>query len=117
MNGAPAVETYTIATCPSSTVFSILRSKKQKEADPPLPYLGVAAWVKETKAEAPFLRASSGPSEATLQPLPESKKEVETIAGDLPWPSTILPGADATKTRFTELPLPQYNVVHLALHG
>ena len=36
MNGAPAVETYTIATCPSSTVFSILRSKQQKEADPPL---------------------------------------------------------------------------------
>jgi len=117
MNGSPAVETYTIATCPSSTVFSILRSKQQKEADPPLPYLGVAAWVKETKAEGPFLRASSGPSEANLQSLPESKKEVETIARDLPRPSTILLGADATKTRFTELPLPQYNVVHLALHG
>lgn len=117
MNGAPTVETHTIATCPSSTVFSILRSRHEKEADPPLPYLGVAAWVKEPKAEGPFLRASSGPSEASLGPLPESKKEVETIASDLPQPSTILLGADATKTRFTELPLPQYNVVHLALHG
>jgi CHAT domain-containing protein len=117
INGTPAVETHTIATCPSSTVFSILRSKQGKEVDPPLPYLGVAAWVKETKAEGLSLRASSGPSGANLQPLPESKKEVETIANDLPQPSTILLGADATKTRFTELPLPQYNVVHLALHG
>ena len=36
-------------------------------------------------------------------PLPESRKEVETAGADLPKPSTILLGADATETRFKEL--------------
>ncbi len=116
-NGAPLVETRIIATCPSATVFSILRSKQEKESDPPLPYVGVAAWVKETGFEGPFLRVFSGPTEASLQPLPESRNEVETIAADLPKPSTVLLGADATETRFKQLPLAQYNVMHLALHG
>jgi CHAT domain-containing protein len=52
-----------------------------------------------------------------LVPLPASKAEVETIAGDLPKPATILLGADATESHFKELPLDQVNVLHLALHG
>ncbi len=115
-NGSPLVETRTIAICPSATVFSILRSKQEKEIDPPLPYVGVAAWVKKTGFEGPF-RAFSGATGASLQPLPESRNEVETIAADLPKPSTVLLGADATETRFKRLPLAQYNVMHLALHG
>jgi CHAT domain-containing protein len=77
----------------------------------------VAAWVSEAKEENPVFRALSGPTGAALQPLPESKKEVETIAADLPKPSTILLGTDATETRFRELPLAEFNVLHLALHG
>jgi CHAT domain-containing protein len=42
---------------------------------------------------------------------------VETAGADLPKPSTILLGAEATETRFRELPLDQYQVLHLALHG
>lgn len=42
---------------------------------------------------------------------------VETIAGDLPKPSTILLGDQATETAFKRLPLNQYSVIHLALHG
>jgi len=49
--------------------------------------------------------------------LPESRNEVETIASDLPKPSTILLGNHATKTAFTKLPLNEYKVIHLALHG
>ena len=41
-----------------------------------------------------------GPRRATFVPLPESKKEVETAGADLPKPSTILLGAEATETRF-----------------
>ena len=39
------------------------------------------------------------------------------IGSDLPKPSTILLGTSATETNFERLPLSQYNVVHLALHG
>ncbi|MDR5728550.1 MAG: CHAT domain-containing tetratricopeptide repeat protein [Terriglobia bacterium] len=115
--GVPLVESHTIATSPSATVFSILENKRAVDADPPLPYLGVAAWTKESKVEGPVFRLFSGFSEASLKPLPESKTEVETIASDLPKPSTLLLGGDATARRFRELPLSQFNVLHLALHG
>ena len=115
--GVPLVESHTIATSPSATVFSILENKRAVDADPPLPYLGVAAWTKEANVEGPVFRVFSGFSEAGPKPLPESKTEVETIASDLSKPSTLLLGGDATARRFTELPLSQFNVLHLALHG
>ncbi len=43
--------------------------------------------------------------------------EVEAIAKDLPHPSTILLGSDATETHFKHLNLEGTEVVHLALHG
>jgi CHAT domain-containing protein len=52
-----------------------------------------------------------------LVPLPESQHEVESIAMDLPKPSKLLIGTDATETAFKQLPLSEYNVLHLALHG
>jgi len=115
--GVPLLESHTIATSPSATVYSILENKRAVNADPPLPYLGVAAWTKEPKVQGPVFRLFSGYSEASPKPLPESKTEVETIASDLPKPSTLLLGADATAVRFTGLPLSQFNVLHLALHG
>jgi CHAT domain-containing protein len=42
---------------------------------------------------------------------------VQSIATDLPKPSTILLGTEATKTHFESLPLARFNVLHLALHG
>jgi len=116
-SGVPLVESHTIATSPSATVFSILENKRAVDADPPLPYLGVAAWTKEAKVEGPVFRLFSGFGEASLKPLPESKTEVETIASDLPKPSTLLLGGDATARRFKNLPLSRFNVLHLALHG
>ncbi len=61
--------------------------------------------------------AISGPQRSQLVSLPDSQKEVETIASDLPHPSTILLGSDATESRFKQLPLSSTEVVHLALHG
>ena len=115
--GVPLIESHTIATSPSATVFSILENKRAVDADPPLPYLGVAAWTTEAKVEGPVFRLFSGFSGGSIKPLPESKTEVETIASDLPKPSTLLLGADATAARFTGLPLSKFNVLHLALHG
>ncbi len=117
VQGIPLVESHMIATCPSATVFSLLENRRAVDADPPLPYLGVAAWVTDAKVVGPVFRVFSGFSEASLKPLPESKTEVETIASDLPKPSTLLLGAGATARRFKELPLSKFNVLHLALHG
>ena len=49
--------------------------------------------------------------------MPDSKIEVETVAADLPKPSTILLGSDATEGRFKHLSLDSTEVIHLALHG
>ena len=63
------------------------------------------------------MRAVTGPERSQLEPLPDSKLEVESIAQDLPKPSTILEGADATEGHFKSLPLDSTDVIHLALHG
>ena len=82
-----------------------------------MPYIGVAAWTQPADTRNPIVRAISGPERSQLAPLPDSKLEVETIATDLPRPSTILLGADATETRFKHLSLNSTEVIHLALHG
>jgi CHAT domain-containing protein len=112
------IESHTLAVSPSGTVFHILKEREGAFDAKSHPYVGVAAWtqVKPSPFER-VLRAVNGPKESEFVPLPESKKEVETAGADLPKPSTILLGADATETRFKELPLDQYQVLHLALHG
>ena len=112
------IESHTLAVSPSGTVFHILKERERAFDAKSHPYVGVAAWtqVKPSPFER-VLRAVNGPQESEFVPLPESKKEVETAGADLPKPSTILLGADATETRFKELPLDQYQVLHLALHG
>jgi len=85
-----------------------------------LPYLGVAAWTSKppsTTLIADIRRAVSGPERQDFVALPESRHEVETVATDLPQPRTILLGDHATETAFKRLPLNQYTVIHLALHG
>ena len=112
------IESHTLAVSPSGTVFHILKERERAVDPSSHPYVGVAAWtqVKPSPFER-VLRAANGPQESEFVPLPESKKEVETAGADLPKPSTILLGAEATETRFKDLPLDQYQVLHLALHG
>jgi CHAT domain-containing protein len=128
-NGQYVLASHTVSTVPSGTVLDILRSRSRTRLTASvLPYVGVAAW---TKAPDPniFVRALigfrrfgpvrsiEGLERSQLIALPASKKEVETIAADLPKPSTILEGQNATETKFKSLPLDRYNVLHLALHG
>ena len=112
------IESHTLAVSPSGTVFHILKDRQRDLDAYSHPYVGVAAWtqVKPSPFER-VLRGVNGPQESEFVALPESKEEVETAGADLPKPSTILLGADATETRFKELPLDQYQVLHLALHG
>jgi CHAT domain-containing protein len=117
-DGRYAVATHTISMSPSGTVLTLLRSRS-RAANGTMPYLGVAAWTQRTNSRPWILRyvPGTGPERSQLVPLPESKAEVESIATMLPKPSTVLLGTEATKDRFTQLPLNRYEVLHLALHG
>jgi CHAT domain-containing protein/hydrogenase/urease accessory protein HupE len=111
---------HLVTVAPSGTVLDILRRRDNPATRNELPYVGVAAWTSKAPATtllASIRRAVSGPQRHELVALPDSRYEVETIASDLPKPSTVLLGSRATETNFKQLPLSQYNVIHLALHG
>jgi CHAT domain-containing protein len=109
--------THTVDVEPSATVFDLLHQRLYEDASVTMPYIGVAAWTQPADTRNPIIRAISGPERSQLAPLPESKKEVETIAGDLPRPSVILLGSDATETHFKTVSADSTKVIHLALHG
>jgi CHAT domain-containing protein len=119
--GHYVLTSHLVTVAPSGTVLHILRHRADQTASDNLPYVGVAAWTSNSSSPNTLLasirRAVSGPERKELVALPESRHEVETIAGDLPSPNTILLGSSATETNFKRLPLSHYNVVHLALHG
>jgi len=116
-DGHYLIESHTVSVVPSGTVLSLLAQRRAAISQEPLPYVGVAAWTRVATSNNPVLRSIQGPEKDQFVPLPASRKEVETIAADLPKPSTILLGSDATETHFKSLPLDQVRVLHLALHG
>jgi CHAT domain-containing protein len=119
-NGQYILASHQVTVVPSGTVLHILEHPAQQTRTANLPYVGVAAWTTDSPPHtllASIHRAVSGPERSELIALPESRHEVETIATDLPKPSTILLGANATETNFKQLPLGHYGVIHLALHG
>jgi CHAT domain-containing protein len=111
------LKTHTVDVAPSATVFDLIAQRVQGREVVSMPYIGVAAWTQPADTRNPIVRAITGPQRSQLVPLPDSKQEVETIAEDLPHPSTILLGADATESRFKKLSSESTDVIHLALHG
>jgi CHAT domain-containing protein len=109
-----AIQSHAMSLSPSATVLALLRSEEFRKDDHT--FLGVAAWT-GTKPSliARFLRG--GPELDSLTPLPASLNEVSSIAADFPRPTDILAGSTATETEFKKLPLHDYRVIHLALHG
>ena len=119
-SGRYILTSHLVTVAPSGTVFDMLRRRTNQKMSDDLPYVGVAAWISKPPPMtllATIRRAVNGPERRDLVALPESRNEVETIAGDLPKPSTILLGKRATKSAFMQLPLNRYSVIHLALHG
>ncbi len=116
-SGKYLVEDKAVSMTPSATVLSILRRRGPTLAGS-RPYLGVAAWTEAVDSRPWVLRSvSSNAQPKELLPLPESRDEVESIAAMLPRPATVLLGHEATKATFESLPLSDYRVLHLALHG
>ena len=114
---AYVISRHTVDVVPSSTVYSILEKRVREKAGIQTPFLGVAAWTQIRDTRSRVVRAISAPQRSALIPLPESKLEVESIAKDLPPPSTILLGTDATETNFKRTVSDDPEVIHLALHG
>jgi CHAT domain-containing protein len=54
---------------------------------------------------------------ATFPPLPGSEQEVQSIGNIISGSKEILLEADATETAFKALPLENFRIVHLAVHG
>jgi CHAT domain-containing protein len=118
--GQYILASHTVSMAPSGTVLDLLRHRANLLAHTDQSFLGVAAWTSKAPPVtllAMVRRAVSGLSRSELVALPESRYEVETVATDLPQPHTILLGENATETDFKRLPLDQYEVIHLALHG
>jgi CHAT domain-containing protein len=119
-HGQYILSSHQVTVAPSGTVLAMLSHQSAQAVRDDLPYVGVAAWISKAPRSTllrTMRRAVSGPDRRELVALPESRYEVETIATDLPKPSTILLGDHATETNFKQLPLSRYNVIHLALHG
>lgn len=119
-SGQYVVSSHAISVTPSGTALDLLRHRTEPANQNSLPYLGVAAWISHAPQPtllASIARAVSGPKRSDLVALPQSQHEVETIASDLPKPSTVLLGGQATETSFKQLLLNRYEVIHLALHG
>ncbi len=110
------ISDHIISTVPSSTVLHLIRGRTRGRTGR-LPYVGVAAWTRPSSPFAVVRRAVEGPEESDFIALPQSRTEVMNIGENLPKPSRILLGSDATETVFKNLPLGDYDVLHLALHG
>ena len=116
-NNSYLLKTHTVDVVPSSTVFNLLEKRRDRDASAAMPYIGVAAWTQTADTRNFLVRAVTGPQRSQLAPLPDSKREVEAVAADLPKPSTVLLGGDATEGHFKHLQLDSTEVIHLALHG
>jgi CHAT domain-containing protein len=109
------VQTHDVSVVPSATVLGVVRHAEDPKDGHTL--VGVAAWTATRSSWIGRLMRGGGPELDRLTPLPASLHEVNAIAADLPLPSDVLSGQTATETRFKQLPLSDYRVLHLALHG
>jgi CHAT domain-containing protein len=122
------VRQMAVSEIPSARAFMALRSAPAKPQ--PRPFLGIGNPSFSGGDATPGLAANAlasscqldGPTDPallrSLQPLPDTAVEVQTIATDLKAaPEDILLGADATESAVRARPLDQYGVLYFATHG
>ncbi|HEY7352695.1 MAG TPA: CHAT domain-containing tetratricopeptide repeat protein [Terriglobales bacterium] len=120
--------THITSIVPAASVFHILRTRARLAATRE-PFVGVAPWT-ERKDNHKLLAAilnplrGGGPRSTDFVPLPQSehevemgRKEIDGLLGARPNPAQLLIGPNATEENFKRLPLADYRVFHLALHG
>jgi CHAT domain-containing protein len=116
------LESHTVTLAPSATALVLLR--KDRDTEPVkmsflgvggVPYAGGAATVRTSalNSDADFF----GSAPVTFGDLPGSKQEIAGVAHLLPMTSKLLLGNEATEANFKALPLADYSLIHLAVHG
>jgi CHAT domain-containing protein len=116
-NNEYAIQTHSFSVSPSASVLALLRDREEQNQVGSLGYIGVAASSEPQARSSWITRWTSYGRGESLDPLPQSKREVQTIAAYFPGAATVLLGHEATTANFTARPLDHYRVVHLALHG
>ncbi len=120
--GNYVLESRTVTYAPSATVFALLGQAPRTDR-PKMSFLGVAGGVYSGTTLAAAIRSadnSGGLFDATpveFSDLPGSKQEIAGIAGILPGSKEVLTDASATESNFKGLPLDDYRIIHLAVHG
>jgi CHAT domain-containing protein len=120
------LQSHIVTYAPSATVLALLRQEPHVEQAKTnflgvggVAYSGAALLtarrspVSTSVAETDFF----GVDAVAFSPLPGSKQEVTSVAGIVPEPSRVLVDTSATEANFKALPLADFRVIHLAVHG
>jgi DNA polymerase III delta prime subunit len=119
--GSYVLESHTVTYAPSATVLHLLRRAPAKEALPMnlvavggAVYSGISADKTPVEVAAADLFGLQG---VTFPKLPGSKQEVQSIGNIIEGSNKLLLDDDATEAVFKSLPLENYRILHLAVHG
>ena len=122
--GRYALESNTVSYAPSATVLYLLRTS-QVSHQTTMDFLGVGGVVYPS---TPIVAARTSGDQSsqpdlfdldavTIQKLPGTRQEVMSVAGVIDGPKRVLLDRNATEAAFKALPLANFRVIHLAVHG
>ena len=125
-SGSFLIRSKTISYIPSASVLWALRSVGAGSPAPrPLLAVGdvdyrsvrIQRTTQNRSLPGLILGGLAGLSSTQLEPLPESRDEVVSIARTAPKDASVMMGRDATETAFKAQALSAFRVIHLAVHA
>jgi len=122
------LEAHTIGYIPSGTILDSLRRLRERpSASRPLLAVGDVAYENQggvgrrlppaSTVRGRIERSWAEFSGASLQDLPQTRREVQQIASLAGPNAVLLLGKEATESAFKKEPLDQFRILHLAVHG
>ena len=122
--GRYVLESHIVTYAPSATVLHLLR-KVRASYDAKMTFLGVGGVIYSATsvltAKASGSTASPAdffdPDAVTIPNLPGTRQEVTSLAGIFKGSNQLLLGNGATEAVFRKLPLTEFRIIHLAVHG
>jgi CHAT domain-containing protein len=127
-NGKYVLESHIVTYAPSATVLHLLRNSHSRDKVA-MSFLGVGdviyprSAVVTANASGRTTMKQSATADffdvegVTFPELPGSRQEIVSVAGIMPGEKRVLLDKDATEAEFKALPLADFRVIHLAVHG
>jgi tetratricopeptide (TPR) repeat protein len=118
--GKYVLETHVVTYAPSATALHLLRLNPSRQMA--MSFLGVGGVIYSRSAAAPG-KTSGSPADffdvngVTFPDLPGSKQEVMSVAKIMNGRTQVLLDGNATEAAFKALPLADFGIIHLAVHG